>query len=96
MTTEEKPTYEELERRNDSLARQIIGYQRRVNDSLTGIIREAKAEVLRDLANTGLEAQKISKFQAAWIRGEARALVSPTKLGGAFALPETETKENKN
>ena len=44
MSAEEKPSYEELARRNDSLARQVIGYQMRVNDSLASIVRKAKAE----------------------------------------------------
>lgn len=55
---------------------------------------EAKAEALRDLAGTGLESKKISKFQAAWIRGLAREYTQgPHKIVGAFATPET-NKEN--
>ena len=55
---------------------------------------EAKAEALRDLADTGLESKKISKFQAAWIRGLAREYTQgPHKIVGAFATPET-NKEN--
>lgn len=57
--------------------------------------REAKAEALTDLVNTSLETRKISKFQAAWIRGLAREYTQgPRKIVGAFATPET--KENKN
>lgn len=55
---------------------------------------EAKAEALRDLAGTGLESKKVSKFQAAWIRGLAREFTQgPHKIVGAFATPET-NKEN--
>ncbi|PCC31414.1 hypothetical protein [Glutamicibacter sp. BW77] len=56
---------------------------------------EAKAEALTDLVNTSLETRKISKFQAAWIRGLAREYTQgPHKIVGAFTTPET-NKENK-
>ncbi|MGP5389837.1 hypothetical protein [Glutamicibacter arilaitensis] len=69
MSAEEKPSYEELERRNDSLARQVISYQMRVNESLSSIIRNAKAEALEELAE-----KMHSRFQKAWVRGEAHKI----------------------
>lgn len=64
------------------------------NRWLEAVRAEAKAEALRDLAGTGLESKKISKFQAAWIRGLAREFTQgPHKIVGAFATPET-NKEN--
>lgn len=63
---------------------------------ITKIRAESKAEALRDLANTSLETRKISKFQAAWIRGLAREYTQgPHKIVGAFATPET-NKENQS
>lgn len=55
------------------------------------IRNEAKAEALERLAT------KIhSKFQAAWIRGQAREYTQgPHKIVGAFATPET-NKENQS
>lgn len=57
---------------------------------ITKIRAEAKAEALEELA-----AKTHSKFQAAWIRGQAREYTQgPRKIVGAFATPET-NKENK-
>ena len=76
----------------DPDAHYIVGEE--FDRAIAKIRTVAKAEALRDLAGTGLESKKISKFQAAWIRGLAREYTQgPHKIVGAFATPET-NKEN--
>lgn len=41
----------ELVERNRRLANQIVGYQSRVNDSLSAVIKNAKAEAVREAAD---------------------------------------------
>lgn len=72
MSAEEKPSYEELARRNDSLARQVIGYQMRVNDSLASIVRKAKAEAWEEGydagqgdGHTGITENNLNPYEAA-------------------------------
>lgn len=58
---------------------------------LAQIRTEAKAEVYDHLAATAH-----NRFEKARMTGLAHETRhGPTKLGGAFALPETENKENK-
>lgn len=56
MTTDEQIAMleaktRELVERNRRLANQIVGYQSRVNDSLSAVIKNAKAEALRAFAD---------------------------------------------
>ena len=79
----------------DPIAAQMLGRDlaepiSKIIEAITPLIREAKAEVYDHLAATAH-----NRFEKAKMTGLAHETRhGPTKLGGAFALPET--KENKN
>ena len=65
----------ELVGRNHRLANQIVGYQSRVNDSMSAIIKNAKAEALRGAA-FDLPAGLSRKGFYNWLRARADKLVT--------------------